>query len=158
MLNLGNHKVEKQDGVDPGVSLDGKIIPSGFAVFNKRVFIPFLKDNYDCPYNGSNKLVKQFYGVFDISGNKLELVQADSLDYSTNILENDIDGGLSVWPTTYNSDNGNEILVPLFGHELKQHVNSDKYLHSNAPEEKKAALKKLSEAVTDDERILMIIK
>lgn len=158
VLNLGEHKVEKQDGVDPGVSLEGKIIPSGFAVFNKHIFINFLKDNYDCPYNRRNKLVKQFYGVFDIVGNKLELVQADSLDYSPDILENDLDGGLPVWPSTTNSDKGNEILIPVFGHELKQHVNSEKYSHSNAPEEKKATLKKLSEEVADDERILMVIK
>ncbi|WP_167612118.1 DUF4933 domain-containing protein [Maribellus sediminis] len=158
VLNLGEHKVEKQDGVDPGVSLEGKIIPSGFAVFNKHIFINFLKDNYDCPNNRRNKLVKKFYGVFDIANEKLELVPADSLDYSPNILENDIDGGLPVWPSTYNSDKGNEILIPVFGHELKQHVNSDKYLHSNAPEEKKSALKKLSEEVADHERILMVIK
>lgn len=158
VLYLGEHKVEKQDGVDPGVSLEGKIIPSGFAVFNKHIFINFLKDNYDCPNNRKNKLVKQFYGVFDIAGNKLELVQADSLDYSPNILENDIDGGLPVWPSTYNSDKGNEILIPIFGKELKEHVHSDKYLNSNAPEEQKSALKKLSEEVADDERILMVIK
>ncbi|MFB6318439.1 hypothetical protein [Saccharicrinis sp. FJH54] len=158
VFNLGKHKIDKQQGIDPGVSLEGKIIPNGFAEFNNHIFIEFLKDNYDCSNNRKNKLVKQYYGVFNIFTYKFELVQADSLDYSANILENDIDGGFPVWPTTYNSDNGNEMLIPLFGWELKQHIKSNNFINSNAPEGKKAVLKKLSEAVADNDRILVVIK
>ena len=158
VLNLGKHKMEKQGGVDPGVSLEGKIIPDGFAEFNNHIFISFLKDNYDCPYNRRSKLVKMFYGIYNTNNKLLALVNSDSLDYNPDILINDIDGGISVWPGNYNAENSNEILIPLFGWELKKRVKSVEFENSIAPTEKKAILKRLSEVVSDNDRILMIIK
>jgi hypothetical protein len=86
------------------------------------------------------------------------VIKGDPYDYSPEILENNIDGGLSVWPSSYMIGNNGEMLISLKGKELKDRVRSEQFRVSKAPEAKKKELEKLAGLVTEKEDILMIIK
>jgi hypothetical protein len=158
VLNLGNYKVTKQQGIDPGYDLKGKIIPDSWAESRNYIFLIFSKDNYDCPNNREKKKVKIYHALFSKANNQLHIVNSDPLDYSENILENDIDGGLPVWPLSYMVDNTGNILISAKGSELKVHVGSTKFKLSNAPTMKKSKLKQFAESLSDTDNVLMILQ
>jgi hypothetical protein len=158
VLNLGKYKISMQEGVDPGVNLEGKIIPQEWAVTKNNVFLTFTKDNYDCLNNRKNKSVKIFHAIFTKSNQQLQIVRADPYDYEAPVLINDIDGGYPVWPLSYQVGQDNEILVSLKGNELKKHVGSAIFVNSQAPENRKEALRQFAGSVKDDDDVLMIIK
>ena len=158
VLNLGQFKLTKQEGVDPGVSLEGKIIPQDFADTKDYLFMTFTKDSYDCPNSRRSKELKLYRALFNKINQQLSILTTDPTYYDVPILKNDIDGGISVWPDAYNVGKKGEIWKALTGAELKAHVASDAFKSSNAPIAKKEALKSLAEKVRDEEQILMIVK
>lgn len=158
VLNLGQYKVSKQEGVDPDIKLDGKILPQDWAQTKNYIFLTFTKDNYDCPNNRRSKSVKIYHALFSKTDHQLLIVKGDPTDYDAPILVNNIDGGYPVWPLSYQVGSKGEIMLSLKGRDLKAHVESIEFQKSTAPAEKKEKLKQLANAVSDLEDILMIVQ
>jgi len=158
VLNLGGYKVTKQQGVDPGFNLTGKIIPGEWAETKDYIFMTFTKDDYDCPDTRKNKTVKIYHALYSKRDKQLSVIKGDPFNYSPDILENNLDGGLPIWPLSYMTGNNGEILISLKGKELKDRVASEQFKLSGAPEAKKDELVKLARSVSGTEDLLMIIK
>lgn len=158
VFNLGSFKVSRQQGVDPGFDLTGKIIPQDWAESDNFIFLTYVKDGYDCSNSRKNKAVKIYHAVYSKSTGQLSVLKGDPFDYKPEILGNDIDGGLPVWPSSYMVSKNGELMISLKGKELKERIKSEKYKSSVAPELRKNTLKQLASSVSDSEDILMIIK
>ncbi|MBP1667622.1 MAG: putative transrane protein [Bacteroidetes bacterium] len=172
VLNLGKYKVSKQEGVDPDFDLAGKIIPEEWAETDKYIFMTFTRDNYDCPNNRKNKTVKVYHALFSKQSGQLTVINAlfskqsgqltvikgDPYDYSSEILKNDFDGGVPVWPSSYMIAKSGEILISLKGKDIRERVKSAEFKISRASDEKKKELEKLAGSVSESDDILMIIK
>jgi len=158
VLNLGKNKVSMQDGVDPGVSLEGKIIPQDWADTKDFIYMTFTKDSYDCPNTRKSKSVKIYHAMYSKVKRQLTIVKGSPTDYNAPVLKNDIDGGVPVWPTSYMIGKNGEILVSLKGSELKASIQTDYFKTSAAPTDKKDKLKQLAALVSEQDDILMIVK
>jgi hypothetical protein len=158
VLNLGSYKVSKQQGVDPDFKLTGKIIPGDWAETRNYIFMTFTKDDYDCPNTRKNKTVKIYHALFSKQSGELTIMKGDPYNYSPVILENNIDGGVPVWPAFYMVSKNGEIMISLKGKELKDRIKLSEFRQSAADEQKKKELEKLAASVTETEDILMIIK
>jgi hypothetical protein len=158
VLNFGKYKLLKKEGLDPDFNLDGKIVPETWADTRNFIFLTFSKDSYDCPNTRKNKQLKQYYALFSKPSQKLFLVKGDPGNYDPEILKNNLDGGLPVWPSSYMVGSHGEILVSLKGKELKEHVKSSSFGASTAPTVKKNELLKLTRSLRDDEDVLMIVE
>lgn len=158
VLKLGKYKVPKQLGIDPDFNLTGKIIPGDWAETQNYIFLSFTKDDYDCQNNRKKKTVKIYHAIYSKRNHDLSIIKGDPYDYSPEILENNIDGGLPVWPLSYMIGNNGEILISLKGKDLKDRVRSEEFKLYGAPETKKNELQKLASTVSVDEDILMIVK
>jgi len=157
VINLGKYKVSMQEGVDPDFDLTGRIIPEEWAETDKFIFLTYTMDNYDCPDNRRKKNVKIYHALYTKQNLTFSVIKGNPFDYSPEILENDIDGGVPVWPSFYMIGKNNEILIPLKGKDLKERVKSEYFKQSKAPDGKKLELEKLAGQVSDPEDILMII-
>jgi hypothetical protein len=158
VINLGEYKVTKQQGVDPDFDLSGKIIPESWAESKDYIFLTFTKDSYDCPANRKAGSVKIYHALYSKRNKELFVIKGDPFDYSAEILENDLDGGVPVWPSSFMISGRDELLVSLKGYELKERVKSEKFRLSKAAPDRKQALERLAESVSGSENILMIIK
>lgn len=114
--------------------------------------------SYDCPYNRKNKSVKIYHAIFSKANLLLQVIKSDPTDYSAPILENYIDDGCPVWPQSYMIGNKGEILFSLKGHELRTKLMSSQFQKSTATVEKKEKLKRLSDSITDQDDIIMIVE
>lgn len=157
VFNLGRHKYSKQESVDM-VSLIDKVMIKNVAETKNYIFITFTKDNYDCPRNRKNKSVKIYHALFSKSSNQLQIVKSDPFDYEAPILVNNIDGGYSIWPLSYQVASNGEIMLSLKGSDLKTQVKSSEFQKSAAPADKKEKLKQLANSVSDLDDILMIVQ
>jgi hypothetical protein len=158
VLKLGTWKLSKNEGLNPDFDLKGRIIPQEWADTKNYIFISFSKDSYSCPYTREKKQLKQYYALYSKQNRCLYIVKGNPFDYEVEILRNNLDGGLPVWPSSYMIGNRGEILVSVKGYELKERVKSDAFNRSTAPAAKKNELKKLAQSVTDSEDILMIVE
>jgi len=158
VLKLGGYKTSIQEGVDPDFILTGKIIPGDWAETKDFIFMTYTKDSYDCPNTRRNKTVKIYHAIFSKLSHQLSVIKGDPYNYSPEIIENNIDGGIPVWPSTYMIGNNGEMLISLKGKELKDRVKSEQFKVSKAPESKKKELEKVARAVSNNEDILMIVK
>ena len=158
VLKLGKYKVSKQLGIDPDFNLLGKIIPGDWAETQNYIFLTFTKDDYDCQNTRKKKTVKIYHAIYSKMNHALSIIKGDPFDYSPEILRNNIDGGMPVWPRSYMIGNNGEILISLIGKELKDRVSSRQFKLSGAPESKKNELVKLAGSVSETEDILIIIK
>ncbi|MCJ7449848.1 MAG: DUF4933 domain-containing protein [Bacteroidales bacterium] len=158
VLKLGEYKVTKQEGVDPDFKLTGKIIPEEWAETKSFIFLTFTKDDYDCPNTRENKTVKIYHALYSKQNKLFSVIKGDPFNYFPEILENNIDGGVPVWPLSYMISKNGEIMIPLKGSDLKERVKSKEFKLSGAPEAKKNELERLAGSVTESEDILMIIK
>ena len=158
VLNLGTFKVTMQQGADPDFDLTGKIIPEAWAETHNFIFLTYTRDSYDCPANRKSKKVKIYHALYSKKEGRLDIITGDPFNYTPEILENNIDGGVPVWPSSYMISNDGEIMVSLKGKDLKERVKSEEYKLSKAPSDKKQNLQRLAETVTDSQDILMIIK
>ena len=158
VLNLGTYKVTRQQGVDPGFDLTGKVIPWEMAETEKYIFLTFTKDGYDCPNSRKDKTVKIYHALFSKKDHLLTVIKGDPFNYSPEVLENNLDGGVPIWPSTDMIGKNGEISVSLKGKDLKERVRTEFFKRSPAPEAKKENLKKLADSVSDNEDILMIVK
>jgi hypothetical protein len=158
VLKLGNYKVSKQLGVDPDFNLTGKIIPGEWAETKDYIFMTYTKDDYDCQVTRKKKSVKIYHAIYSKLNHQLSVIKGDPYDYTPEILKNNFDGGMSVWPSSYMIGNNGEMLISLKGIELKNRVISEQFKVSTAPVAKKKELEKLAQVVLDNEDILMIVK
>ena len=158
VLDLGKYKTSKLEGMNPDVSLEGKIIPMQWSETKNHIFFAFSKDNYDCPNNRKNKSVKIYHAIYSKQHRNVNILDSDPINYSPNILKNYIDGGVPVWPLSYQVANNNKILISLKGKELKTHVNSTSFDNSKVAENKKNVLKIFSDSIKNNDDILMIIQ
>jgi hypothetical protein len=158
VLKFGNYKVTKQQGVDPDFKLAGKIIPGEWAETNEFIFMTYTKDSFDCKNTRNNKTVKIYHAIYSKLNHQLSVIKGDPYDYSPEILKNNFDGGISVWPLSYMVGNNGEMLISLKGKELKDRVASKEFKLSTALESKKNELVKLAGIAQDNEDILMIVK
>ena len=161
VLSLGRYKTTRHQGTDPDFDLTGKIIPEEWVETEKYIFLTYTKDNYDCPNTRKNKTVKIYHSLYSKINHQLSVIKGDPYDYSPEILANDIDGGLPVWPyhpARYITGQNGEIIFSLKGKDLKARIKSEQFKNSSAPELKKNSLKQLADSVNDYEDILMIIK
>ena len=157
VLTLGDYKVTMQEGVDPDFILTGKIIPGEWAETKNYIFMTFTKDNYDCPNTRKNKTVKIYHAIFSKLNHNVSIIKGDPYDYSPEILENNIDGGLPVWPSSYMISKNGEILISLKGYDLRDRIKSKEFKLSGAPASNKKELETLAGTVSGSEDILMII-
>jgi hypothetical protein len=158
VLDLGTYKVTKQQGVDPDFKLTGKIIPEDWAETRKYIFMTFTKDDYDCPNTRKNKTVKIYHAIYYKQSGQLKIMKCDPFNYSPEILENNIDGGIPVWPVFYSISKNGEILVSLRGKDIKDRVRTKEFHQSPASEQKKKELEILAGSVSEEDNILMIIR
>jgi hypothetical protein len=158
ILKLGPNKASLGQVRQIGGDLTGKIIPGQWAENNNFIFLVFAKDAFDSPNNRKYKKVKLYHALFSKLNHQLFILKGDPLNYTPEILENNIDGGMPVWPKSYMIGNNGEILISLKGQELKDRTKSEQFKSSAAPEVKKNELKQLALSVTETEDILMIVK
>jgi hypothetical protein len=158
VLKLGTYKASMQEGVDPDFNLSGKIIPGQWAETNEFIFMTYTKDDYDCKNTRKKKTVKIYHAIYSKLNHQLSVINGDPYDYSPEILKNNFDGGIPVWPSSYMIGNNGEILISLKGKELKDRVKTEQFKESKAPEAKKKELEKLAGVVSESDNILMIIK
>jgi Domain of unknown function (DUF4933) len=158
VLKLGNYKVSKQLGVDPDFKLTGKIIPGEWAETKDYILMTYTMDDYDCKNTRNKKTVKIYHAIFSKLNHLFTVINGDPFDYSPEILKNNFDGGLPVWPSSYMIGNNGEMLISLKGKELKDRVKSEQFKVSRAPEDKKKELEKLAQVVSNNEDILIIVK
>jgi hypothetical protein len=158
VLNHGQYKASVEQVRKTGFDLTGKIFTRHLAENRNFIFLIFSKDAYDSPNNRKFKKVKIYHALFSKQNHQLYIIKGDPFNYSPEILENNLDGGLPVWPLSYMIGNNGEILMSLKGRELKDHVVSEQFRLSRAPEAKKKELEKLAGSVSVNEDILMIIK
>ena len=158
VLKLGSYKVSKQLGVDPDFKLTGKIIPCEWAETQDFILMTYTMDDYDCQNTRKKKTVKIYHAIFSKMTHQLSVINGDPFDYSPEILKNNFDGGVPVWPSSYMIGNNGEMLISLKGKELKDRVRSEQFKVSKAPEAKKKELEKLAQVVSNNEDILMIVK
>lgn len=158
VLNLGKYKTSMLEGMDPDISLEGKIIPMEWADTPNYIFLTFSKDSYDCPNTRKDKSLKIYHALFSKSSQLLQIVKANPVDYDAPVLINDIDGGYPVWPLSYQIGSKGEIMLSLKGTDLKSKVKSKQFIESIAPSDKKEKLKQIAGSVGDEDDILMIVK
>ena len=158
VLNLGQYKLSKQAGVDPDVSLKGKVIPMSWADAKDYIFMTFSRDSYDCPRNRREKKVKIYQALYSKKDRKFQIVKADPTNYFLDILTNDIDGGVAVWPQAYMINKSGEIMVSLKGKDLKDHVQSSEFKNSKAVLSKKESLAQFANRCSGQDDILMVVK
>jgi Domain of unknown function (DUF4933) len=158
ILKLGNYKTSLQEGVDPDFKLTGKIIPGDWAETKDFILMTYSLDDYDCKNTRNKKTVKIYHAVFSKLNHQLNVIKGDPFDYSPEILKNNLDGGVPVWPSSYMIGNNGEMLISLKGKEVKDRVKSEQFKVSKAPEVKKKELERLGSVVSDNEDILMIVK
>jgi len=158
VLKLGNYKVSKQLGVDHDFKLTGKIIPGEWAETKDYILMTYTMDDYDCQNTRKKKTVKIYHAIFSKLNHQLTVINGDPFDYSPEILKNNLDGGIPVWPSSYMICNNREMLISLKGSEFKDRVKSEQFKVSKAPGDKKKELEKLALVVSNNEDILMIVK
>ncbi|PKQ62593.1 hypothetical protein BZG02_12815 [Labilibaculum filiforme] len=158
VLNLGQYKVSKQNGLDPDYDLTGKIIPKDWADAKDYVFLRFIKNNTDSPRNRKNKSVEIYHALYSKKTQHLDILESDPTNYDVNLLENDVDGGISVWPESYMINKKGEIMISLKGSDVKDHVLSLEFKNSSAPIQKKEALQQLANTCSDQDNILMLVQ
>ncbi|MCX6285515.1 MAG: DUF4933 domain-containing protein [Bacteroidetes bacterium] len=158
IIKLGKYQLLKKEGMDPDFNLTGKIIPGTWADTRNFIFLSFTKDSYDCYNTRKSKQLKLYFALFEKSSRKLFIVKGDPHNYDEEILMNNIDGGLPVWPSSYMTGNNGEIMISLKGKELKERIKSEQFKRSAAPASKKNELIKLASSVADSEDILMIVE
>ena len=158
VLNLGKYKTSMLEGMDPGINLEGKIIPMDWAETENYIFLTFSKDSYDCLNSRKDKSLKIYHALYSKQQGKLSIIKGDPTDYSPNILKNDIDGGLPVWPKNYMTGKNDEILIPLRGNELKSYVLTARFKNSSAPSAKRNKLIEFANSVNKEDDILMIVE
>jgi hypothetical protein len=158
VLNLGEYKVTRQEGVDPGFDLTGKIIIEAWAETEKFIWLIFTKDNYDCPANRKSKKVKIYHALFSKENKQLSIISGDPYNYKPEILENNIDGGIPVWPHYSEIRKNGGILLSVKGKTLKKRIQSEQFNLADAPEARKNELKQLADSVSENEDIIMLIK
>jgi len=158
VLNLGEYKVTRQEGVDPGFDLTGKIIIEAWAETEQFIWLTFTKDNYDCPANRKSKKVKIYHALFSKENKQLSILSGDPYNYKPEILENNIDGGIPVWPHYSENRKNGGIQLSVKGKTLKKRIQSEQFKLSDAPEVEKNELKQLADSVSENEDIIMLIK
>ena len=158
VLKLGTYKTSLQEGVDPDFNLSGKIIPGQWAETNDFIFMTFTKDNYDCQFTRKKKSVKIYYAIYSKLNHQLSVINGDPFDYSPEIIKNNFDGGIPVWPLSYMVGNNGEMLISLKGKQLIDRVKTEQFKVSKAPEVKKKELENLAGVVSESEDILMIVR
>jgi hypothetical protein len=158
ILKLGQYKASMMEGVDPDFKLTGKIIPGEWAETDKFIYMTFTKDDYDCPNTRKKNTVKIYHALYSKLNRQLSIIKGDPYDYSPEILVNDIDGGMPVWPTSYMTGKNGEILVSLKGKDLKDRIISNLFKQSFVRESKKNDLVKFAKSLAENDNILMIVK
>ena len=158
VLRLGSYKLSKKEGSDPGFDLKGKIIPETWADTKDYIFITFSRDSYNCKNTREKKQLKEYYAIYFKQTRDLYIVKGNPTNYQEDILKNDLDGGLPVWPSSCMLGKKGEILVSLRGKELKDRVKSEQFQRSTATAGKKNELVKFAQSLSDDEDILMIVQ
>ena len=157
VFKLGQYKYFPKEG-EMYPDFTGKIIPRGWAENTNFIYLTLDKDGFDSPNSRRSKKVKILHALFSKQNHQLYILKGDPFNYSPEILENNLDGGIPVWPSSYMIGNNGEMLISLKGKELKDRVKSEQFKVSKAPETKKKELEKLAQVVSNNEDILMIVK
>ncbi len=166
ILNMGDFKIETQEGFTPGQDISDKLYIKEFFETRKYIYLKLFQ-GYDSPKNREKKSVQIYYAIYEKETGKLNKLPINPLGYSGvsdrhqsfNIRKgvlNDIDGGFIFWPHKV-SPKGEAYEVVL-GEKLKKHISSEQFIKSTAPKNKKDELKELSEKVRDDQLILIVYK
>ncbi|RKE03467.1 hypothetical protein BXY64_0472 [Marinifilum flexuosum] len=158
VIKLGKHKVSKQDASHPKFDLKGKIVPQEWADGKDFIFIELTADDNYCPNSRKKKSVRMLYAIYSKKNQKLNFVKYDPYNYEMDLLENDIDGGFAVWPSSYMVNRENNIMVSLLGRDIKEKVNSDEFKNSTAPAANKEKLIQLAKTCSDTDQVLMLVK
>jgi hypothetical protein len=164
ILRMGEYKIETQEGFTPGQNISSKLSIQEFFETQKHIYIRLIQ-GYDSPDNRKNKRIEIFYAIYEKQNKQLYLLPLNPTGYYDTIdgvqsfdapqgIVNDIDGGFLFWPQKV-SPKG-EIYEVVAGDKLKRHIASEEYINSNAPENKKIELKKLTDKIKEDQLVLIV--
>ena len=154
LLNLGEHKVNALEAIHPRYDLTNKFLLRDWLETEKNIFVIYT-ENRSTINSRRKKTVNYFYTVYDKGLEETFHLPVDTLNYIYEI-ENDIDGGLPIWPKQANHKG--KIYKSFEGWELKRHVNSEQFKNSEVSPGKKEQIFRMAESVGDAETIIMIIE
>ncbi len=154
LLNFGEHKPTAMEAINPRYDLTNKSLMNSWVETPDYIFIRYTKDR-STVNSRINKNVKYYYAVYNKKQKQTFHLPVDPLNYVYEI-ENDIDGGLPVWPELVTQDG--KIYKVFEGWELKKHVESKEFQDAEIPAEKKDFLKHLAKVAGDAETIIMILE
>lgn len=166
ILNMGDYKIETQEGFAPGQDISTKFYIKDFFETKKYIYLKLIQ-GYDSPNNRKKKSCTIFYAIYEKTTEQLFRLPINPTGYfgvkdghrtyyNPQGVLNDIDGGFLFWPKKVNQKG--EVYEVVNGEKLKKHVLSERFTNSMAPKIKKAELKKLSETLKDDQLILIVYK
>jgi len=166
VFNMGDYKIQTQEGLTPGQDISQKLYIKSFTETTKYIYLNLIS-GYDSYNNRAKKGIKVYYAIYEKLKGQLFLLPINPMSYYgitdgvQNIyfqrgVINDIDGGLIFWPKKV-SPKG-EVYEVVTGEKLKMHVNSEEFINSLAPKNKKEELKKLAEKVGKDQLVLVVYK
>jgi len=154
LLNFGEHKLTALEAINPNYDLTNKFLINSWAETPDFIFIRYTKDRSTIN-SRVNKTVKYFYAVHDKKLKQTFHLFVDPLNYIYEI-ENDIDGGLPVWPELITPDG--RVYKVFEGWELKKHFKSEKFRQTEIPAEKRTFLNQLAKTAGNAETIIMILE
>lgn len=154
ILNFGEHKLTAMEAINPRYDLKNKFLIDSWAETPGYIFIRYTKDRSTI-ISRVNETVSYYYTVYDKNFKQIFHLPVEPLNYVYEI-ENDIDGGLPVWPELTTQDG--RIYKTLEGWEIKKHVKSEKFQRSEIPADKKDFLTKLAKSTSNTETIIMILE
>lgn len=166
ILNMGDYKIETQEGFTPGQDISSKLYVSEFIETRTHIFLKIIQ-NYDCIENRKNKSVDIFHAIYEKAKGRLSFLPLNSKGYYGIVngnedfyrpqgIVNDIDGGFLFWPQKV-SPNG-EVYEMILGEKLKEHIQSETFINSNAPQNKKDKLIHLTKTIRPNQLVLIVYK
>ncbi len=154
ILNLGKYKPTVWEAIHPRYSLKDKFQIKSWVETPRFIFIKYI-EGYSSLFSLKKKEVKFYYAWYDKKLKQLNHIPVDPLNYVYEI-ENDIDGGLPLWPEQANNEG---IVFRHFeGWELKKHINSQIFKQSNVSHNTKENLINMAKFLSDAESVVMIIE
>ncbi len=166
VLNMGDFKIETQEGFTPGYNISSKLYVSELIETRTHIFLKIIQ-NYDCIENRKNKSVDIFHAIYEKAKGQLSFLPLNSKGYYGSVngkedfyrpqgIVNDIDGGFLFLPKTVSP--ANEMYEMVSGRELKEHMQSEAFVNSDAPQNKKDKLIHLADAIEANQLVLIVYK
>ena len=157
VIDVGTSGRATNTGKPSDVDLEQMYIIQSVREDDEYLYIKFSKD-YASQYNIEKNKVRFWWGLYDKA--KYEFFTLpfndDNNPYEGGF-ENDIDGGMPLWPVIMGEYG--EKLTHIIGKDMKKKVTPDMLKDSNViSAEKKEKLRKFMQTLKDDDRVIIIVR